>query len=150
MVTMVGKENDSKTLLKNLIQLEHDAIAAYDAVIEKLDDAGRASQVREFRSDHHRHLEELNRLAGENHAYNPGEGSMKSMLTTGKVNFADMTGGDGAILKAMSTNETDTVTAYRNAAQNPEAPANAKAFFETALADEERHKTWMDEASAAA
>jgi rubrerythrin len=150
MVTMVGRESDSKTLIKNLIQLEHDAIAAYDAVIERLDDPGRAEKIRSFRSDHTQHLEELNRLAGSEHAYNPGEGSMKSMLTTGKVAFADMTGGDGAILKAMSTNETDTVTAYRNASENSAAPEAARPFFEKALADEERHKAWMDNAAAAA
>ncbi len=144
MVTMVGNESDVKSLFKNLIQLEHDAIAAYDAVVDKLDDEGRAQQVRAFKGDHEQHLQELNRLADEHHAYKPGEGSMKSMLTTGKVNFAGMTGGDGTILKAMSTNETDTVTAYRNAARNPEAPAEAKPFLEKALADEERHKTWMD------
>jgi hypothetical protein len=147
MATMVGRESDAKTLFKNLIQLEHDAIAAYDTVIEKLSDSGRAEKVRSFREDHTSHLDELQKLAGEHSAYNPGEGSMKSMLTTGKVKMADMTGGDGAILKAMSTNETDTVTAYRNASQNSDAPSDAKPFFEKALADEERHKAWMDEAA---
>lgn len=144
MVTTVGTENDTKQLLKNLIQLEHDAIAAYDAVIEKLSDKGRADKVRSFRADHQSHVDELTNLAGQHGAYAPDEGSMKSMLTTGKVNMAGLTGGDGALLKAMSTNETDTVTAYRHALENAEAPECARGFLEKALADEERHKSWMD------
>ena len=143
MVTTVGTEGDTKQLLKNLIQLEHDAIAAYDAVIEKLSDSGRAEKVRSFREDHQQHLDALSDLARDHHAYNPDEGSMKSMLTTGKVNMASLSG-DGAILKAMSTNETDTVTAYRHALENHEAPEAARGFLEKALADEERHKSWMD------
>lgn len=144
MVTTVGTEGDTKQLLKNLIQLEHDAIAAYDAVIEKLEDTGRAEKVRSFREDHQQHLDALTDLARAHHAYNPGEGSMKSMLTTGKVNLAGIAGGDGALLKAMSTNETDTVTAYRHALENRDAPDDARDFLKKALADEERHKSWMD------
>ena len=144
MVTTVGTEGDTKQLLKNLIQLEHDAIAAYDAVIEKLDDTGRAEKVRSFRDDHQQHLDALSDLAKSHGAYDPGEGSAKSMLTTGKVNMAGLAGGDGALLKAMSTNETDTVTAYRHALENGEAPEGARGFLEKALADEERHKSWMD------
>lgn len=144
MVTTVGTENDTRQLLKNLIQLEHDAIAAYDAVIEQLDDRGRAEKVRSFREDHHQHLDALSEIAKRHGAYNPGEGSMKSMLTTGKVNIAGLTGGDGALLKAMSTNETDTVSAYRSALENDDAPEEAHGFLEKALADEERHKSWMD------
>ncbi len=75
---------------------------------------------------------------------------MKEMLTTGKVKLADMTGGDGAILKAMSSNENDTIAGYRNASENPDAPAQLKTFFASAQADEERHKAWMDDAASAA
>jgi rubrerythrin len=144
MATTVGTEGDTKQLLKNLIQLEHDAIAAYDAVIAKLVDARRAEKVRSFREDHQRHLDALSDLARKHHAYDPGQGSMKSMLTTGKVNVAAMAGSDSALLKAMSTNETDTVTAYRRALENRDAPDAARSFLQDALADEERHKSWMD------
>ena len=50
---------------------------------------------------------------------------MKAILTQGKVVLADMFG-DSAILKAMKTNEDDTVTAYDRAC---EVRPNAAAKF---------------------
>jgi hypothetical protein len=73
----------------------------------------------------------------------PAEGDMKQMLTTGKIALADLMG-DGAILKAMKTNEDDTVTAYERAARHPDAIPASKAFFEKAHQDEERHRAWME------
>jgi hypothetical protein len=61
-----------------------------------------------------------------------------------------MVGGDGAVLKAMSTNETDTVTAYDRAVENDAIPAAAKPIFARALEDERRHKTYMESAAEAA
>ncbi len=150
MATTIGLESDPRTLLKNLIRLEHDAIAAYDAVIDRIEDPGRAGTVRSFREEHEKHLEALGRLAAEHGARNPGQGSMRTAIATGKVNTANLAGGDGAVLKAMSTNETDTVAAYRNACGNAAAPEDARRFFEKALADAERHKSWMDTAADAA
>ena len=73
---------------------------------------------------------------------------MKQMLTTGKVKMADMVGGDGAILNAMSTNETDTVSAYQNGTDNAATPADLQPVLAQALADEQRHKAWMEETAA--
>jgi len=42
MVTMVGNEGSIERLVKDLLYLEHDAIAAYDSCIERLDEKRRA------------------------------------------------------------------------------------------------------------
>jgi inorganic pyrophosphatase len=73
----------------------------------------------------------------------PTEGDMKQLLTTGKIALADMMG-DAAILKAMKTNEDDTVTAYERAARHEEAIPATKAFFLQAHQDEEKHRSWME------
>ena len=39
MATTIGTESNIEKLVTDLIYLEHDAIAAYDATIERLDDA---------------------------------------------------------------------------------------------------------------
>lgn len=145
MVTTVGTEGDVKTLVTNFIRLEHDAIAAYEACIDRLDAAHRKEKVGEFLSDHKRHLEELKTMAGEVGAFAPDEGDMKSVLTTGKVKIADMTGGDGAVLKAMSSNETDTATAYGRGEESQAVDAAHRDIFARAHADEQRHKAWMEE-----
>ena len=71
MVTTVGTENDLKALVKSFIQLEHDAIAAYETCIDKLEAPNRKEKVREFLGDHERHLRELEDLAREVGAYDP-------------------------------------------------------------------------------
>ena len=143
MVTTVGTESTYEKLVTNLLILEHDAIAAYDSTIEKLDDAGKKAKVGEFRTDHASHVEELRRMASALGIEAPTEGDMKQYLTTGKIALANLLG-DGAILKAMSTNEIETKMAYDQAAKNDAAPADAKVFFRKAFDDESRHKAWMD------
>ena len=142
MATTVGTENNIQDLVKNLILLEHDAIAAYESTIEKLSDSTLSAQVAQFRQDHLQHLDVLQEIAVETGAEAPAEGDMKQMLTTGKVALAGLLG-DGAILKAMKTNEDDTVTAYERASTHRDAIAKSRAFFEKALEDERRHRDWM-------
>ncbi|MBK1623964.1 DUF892 family protein [Afifella marina] len=146
MATTVGSEGDIKTLITNFVYLERDAIAAYDATIERLENPELKRQIEEFRSDHHRHLSELRDLAAQHGAEVPAEGDMKEMLTTGKVKMAAIAG-DSTILKAMSSNESDTIAAYSSGAGNSAVPPEARPIFERGLEDERRHKAWMDSAS---
>jgi bacterioferritin (cytochrome b1) len=150
MVTTVGTEGDVRTLVTDFIQLEHDAIAAYETCIERLDASHRRERIAEFLSDHERHLRELHDIARRVGADIPDESGMKSMLTTGKVALADMMGGDGAILKAMSTNETDTVTAYERGMRHADLDVESRSVFERAHSDEMRHKSWMEAEARAA
>ena len=145
MATTVGTSGDLNSLISDFVTLEHDAIAAYDTTIERLENPAFAEKVREFRADHQRHLTELTGLATRYGATLPQEGDAKQILTTGKVKLADLVGGDGAILKAMGTNENDTVSAYKRGAENEAIPLEDREIFRRAHADEERHKAWMDE-----
>lgn len=143
MATTVGTEDTINDLVTNLILLERDAIAAYESTISRLSDPALSQQVEAFRQDHLQHLDVLNEIAAETGAEAPVEGDMKQMLTTGKVALADLMG-DGAILEAMRTNEDDTVSAYERASNHPSALPKTLAFFQKALADECRHRDWME------
>ena len=143
MVTTVGTESTFEKLVQNLLILEHDAIAAYDSTVEKLDDAGYKAKIAEFREDHLRHVAELKRLAAALGIEAPTEGDMKQYLTTGKIALAGIIG-DKTILKAMSTNEIETKMAYDHASKNAVASTEAQTYFRKAFADETRHKDWMD------
>lgn len=147
MATNVGQERDIATLVQDLITLERDAIAAYDSMIEKLSQAALGSQVAQFRKDHLQHLDVLEEMAAELGVAAPTEGDAKQLLTTGKIALAQLMG-DKMILKAMKTNEDDTVKAYARAASHPEAIDRSRAFFAKALADEERHRDWMAKTAA--
>ena len=144
MVTTVGTGSDLRARIENFILLERDAIAAYEATIERLESPAHKAKTEEFLQDHLRHLDELTQLARQHGADVPIEGDMKQILTTGKVKLAGLTGGDGTVLKAMATNEADTVTAYGNGCENAVIPPEARPVFERALADERRHKEWME------
>ncbi|TJZ92032.1 ferritin-like domain-containing protein [Paracoccus gahaiensis] len=146
MATTVGTEDRITDLVTNLILLERDAIAAYESTISRLSDPILAAQVEAFRQDHLQHLDVLNEIAAETGAEAPLEGDMKQMLTTGKVALAGLLG-DSTILKAMRTNEEDTVTAYERASTHADALPKSVAFFRKALADEQRHRDWMIGAS---
>jgi rubrerythrin len=142
MVTTVGTESSLNDLVENLLILEHDAIAAYDETIARLENPGWKQQITTFKSDHLRHVQELTQLAGQVGANVPREGDMKQMLTTGKVALASLVG-DKAILSAMRTNEEDTVTAYERASRHQEVSESARPVFEKAHQDELRHREWM-------
>ena len=150
MATTVGTESDVKDLVTDFIRLEHDAIAAYRVCIERLEAPHRKERVSEFLADHERHLRELGDIARAVGADVPEGTDAKGMLTTGKVKLADIMGGDGAILKAMSTNETDTVTAYARGMKHADLDVGQRAVFERAHSDEETHKSWMENEARAA
>lgn len=143
MVTMVGNESSIEKLVKDLLYLEHDAIAAYDSCIKRLEDKTLSAKISEFKQDHLHHVKVLNEMARELGIDAPTEGDMKEMLTTGKIALADLMG-DAAILKAMKTNEDDTVTAYERASRHEDAIPQSKAFFAKAHEDELRHRAWME------
>lgn len=143
MVTMVSNESTIQDLVTNLIYLEYDAIAAYESCIERLYDNALAAKVAEFKADHDEHVLVLTEMSRQLGIEAPNGGNMKQMLTTGKIVIADMMG-DAAMLKAMNTNEDDTVTAYERASRHPDAIPESKAFFMKAHQDEERHRSWME------
>lgn len=147
MVTTVGTETHPADLLRNLLMLEHDAIAAYDSSLDKLDTAEYRARIAQFRDDHHNHIRELRLLAERIGVPTPGEGDLKQMLTTGKVALARLAG-DKAILGAMRSNEEDTVTAYARALDNEITAADWRPVFEQGLADEKRHRAWMERIAA--
>ncbi|RFC62512.1 ferritin-like domain-containing protein [Fulvimarina endophytica] len=142
MATLVGREGDLEGLVTDLIRLERDALAAYDSTIGKLSDAALKTQVSEFREDHKQHLDMLDFMARDLSIDPPQEGDAKEWLTTGKIALAGLVG-DGAILKAMKTNEDDTVKAYERANEHRDADQRSREFFAKALADEKRHRDWM-------
>jgi rubrerythrin len=147
MVTTVGLENQLEGLIADLIQLEIDAIAAYETTIDKLENPTFKAKIGEFRGDHMRHLQELNELADKYGIPAPTKGDAKQMLTTGKIQLASMVS-DKTILKAMKTNEDDTVTAYERASRHEAVVDDAeRGLFRRALADEMRHREWMETAS---
>lgn len=144
MVTMVGTESELVDLLMDLMKLDYDAIDAYNSAIKKLKNSSLADQLRDFRDDHARHTKNLRPFVHELGGKAPTEGDMKSLLTTGKVAMGALMG-DKAILMAMKTNEDDTNTAYERAVSHKGVTPELKRILSSNLADERRHRTWIEQ-----
>jgi len=144
MATVRGTEGNIIHLLNNLIELDYDAIEAYEASIARLKDADDREQLRTFMADHIRHTNDLSaavRKLGGNPA---SKGDFKRLLTKGKVVLAALVD-DRAILFAMKTNEADTNTAYERASRHDGLSPEVKAILDRNLADERKHKAWIEE-----
>lgn len=142
MVTMVGTQNDLMSAIKDLIELEHDALQAYEAAIKRVENTDYKTSLKEFRSDHKRHIEELSSFYKANGHDAPDGGSMKQILTQGKVVLGGLIG-DQAILKAMLSNENDTNTAYERFNHRDDVIGTLKDILARGLQDEKKHAQWI-------
>lgn len=140
MATRVGTEDKPVEMLEHLLSLEYDAIEAYDAAIERLDNEAWKAQLSSFRNDHERHTRELTPLIQRMGGNPPTKSGGKAMLAAGKVKLANLMG-DESILKAMRSNEDDTNKAYERAFAN--CPQEACDMLERGLEDERRHREWL-------
>ena len=141
---MVGMQGDFSSALKDLIELDYDAVEAYEAAINRLDNEDYKKALTEFKQDHERHISELSDLLRE-HGETPPKGASigKQWLTKGKVLLGNIIG-DDAILAAMKSNEIDTNTAYERMSIHDKIWDNAKDIIKAGLEDERRHKDWLE------
>ncbi|WP_032114155.1 DUF2383 domain-containing protein [Candidatus Paracaedibacter symbiosus] len=146
MVTLVGTQGSFVDALKELIELEFDAIEAYETAITRLQNEKYKTTLTEFKGDHGRHVKELRGLLIQHDIVPPTGPSMgKHWITKGKVVIANLTGGDEAILLAMKSNEMDTNTAYRRMNERLDIWDDAKDIIERGLEDEIGHKKWLED-----
>ena len=144
MVTTVGTEGNFLNMLGDLLSLDRSAISAYNSAIGRIEKLEFKQRLQEFRNDHDRHIRELEGLISELGGTPPTGAGIKSMLTQGKVAIGSLFG-DKAILGAMKTNEDDTNDAYERAVDREDVPASAVPVLERGLADERRHRQWIEE-----
>ena len=130
--------------LNGLIELDYDAVAAYQATIERLESAAFRQQLTEFKADHDRHVRELGQVVSALGGRPKSSGDAKQMLTKGKVVLAGLAG-DEALLRAMKSNEDETNERYEKALDRcgPIASPQIRAVLERGLDDERRHRQWL-------
>jgi uncharacterized protein (TIGR02284 family) len=142
MVTLVGTQTNLLSLLKELIELDFDAIEAYEAAENRLENKEYKRKFAEFRADHERHTRELSQVLRDEGHDAPTGPSTKQWLTKGKVVLANLIG-DKAILTAMRSNEDDTNTAYERAVNYEDKSLELTNILRQGLEDERRHREWI-------
>lgn len=127
--------------LNDLLQLDHDAVQAYNVAIKNLSNESHRETLLRFRGDHERHIEELTRLIRE-HGGIPIE---LAHIPTGMFKLAvqkvGTMGGDREILLAFKANERQSRDKYRKFASMPH-PEHVREVLERGAADEARHYAW--------
>ncbi len=144
MTTFVGMQSNFLDAIANLMELEYDAIEAYEVAIEKLSNQVYKDKLSEFLEDHKMHVEKLG-VALRAHHVDPPEGpSMaKQWITKGKVIIANIFS-DAAIMSAMLSNEIDTNTAYERINARDDKIEDILEIIKRGLEDERRHKAWLE------
>jgi len=143
MVTLVGMQGNFESALKELVELDYDAIEAYEAAINRLENGRYKDVLNGFKADHQRHVTDLSGLLKKHNQEPPtGPSIGKQWLTKGKVVLANLVG-DDAILAAMSSNEDDTNTAYERMNERLDKWEDAVEILKRGLTDEKRHKAWL-------
>ena len=131
--------------LNDLLQLDHDAVGAYQIAMEKLHDRDHADQIAGFRRDHERHIRELNELIAElggtpknhPHATGPFKLALQSLSALA---------GDRVALMAFRANELQVRAKYDSyAAKANHWPTHIKRVVDACALDEERHFRWVSE-----
>lgn len=144
MVTFVGQQDDIIDAVQSLVELDYDAIQAYDAAIDLLENENYKHAMKGFKSDHERHVKELGEYLQHHHEKVPDTADFKACLTEGKIVIAGLLN-DNAILKAMQSNEEDTNTAYKRMYDRNDLTENLRIILKRGLDDERRHYAWIKE-----
>lgn len=129
--------------LKDLAQLDIDAIRAYQQAIDNIDDFTIKSRLTEFQQDHRRHVTDLTpfviRFGDKPPADKP---DMKGFLIQGMTAIRSKMGTEQA-LKAMQSNERLTNRNYGQAVSMP-WPADVQLVVQRCADDERRHLEYID------
>lgn len=144
MATLVGTKENFIHALRELIELDYDAIEAYETAINRIENKYFKNKLKEFKKDHEKHVEKLNKFLSTHKEEIVAGPSTKQWLTKGKVVLADLVG-DSAILYAMLTNEEDTNAAYERLNKHPRKWPETTEILKEGLLDEKAHKKWLEE-----
>lgn len=125
--------------LNDLIQLDYDAVKAFEHALERIEDPQIESDLEGFLVDHERHITDLSRLIRELGGPVDELGrDLKGFLLEGLTALRSSTGGTVGALKAMRTNERHTNHVYEKALAL-DLPDHARAVLAVHLTDERRH-----------
>jgi uncharacterized protein (TIGR02284 family) len=137
---------NNPNLLKNLVslvQLDIDAVHAYEKAIEKIEIGEVKETLIRFKEDHVRHIADLSPLIRDNGGEPPEfKPDFKGLLIQGFTALRSSTGTEGA-LKAMKMNEKLTNSTYEKAL-SWELPEDVRRVVQRNRADEETHLRYVE------
>lgn len=132
--------------LKDLVQLDYDAIQAYDQATSHINEDHIRHTLISFRSDHERHITELSQFITEFGDVAPERSrDLKSFVMEGLTSLQSLLGTKSALL-AMKTNEKIINRRYRKALDSLTMPTVVRNAVLKNFEDEKRHLAFIERA----
>lgn len=139
------KNNEIISELSKLVQLDVDAIVAYNEALKKIEDLEVQAKIAEFRGDHYKHVDDLSEAITKLGGKPPKEEKdLKGYLIKGFTSLRSITGTTGS-LKAMHTNEKLTNSIYEKTLCSIEWPADLKSLIQKNFQDEQKHLKYIEQ-----
>ncbi len=146
MVTLVGIQSNFVNAIKDLLELEYDAVETYTTAIKKLQNIENKQMLTNFRADHERHIKELVAwLKLHKEEVPTSDPSGKSVIAKIALELANTFGSDGEILNEIISAENDTNTAYERINDHSDKADDISQVLKHALEDERRHRKSIQE-----
>jgi hypothetical protein len=143
MGVMMASTKTAVDLVNALLELEYDALPAYDTALAHLSDVRDRRQIEAFLTTHHRHVSELSQLVIDR-GYDPTvRGDFRRLLEKGKVALG-VIAGEQAVLVAIKSNADELATAYQRAMTNDALSERERGVIERCHADERWHSAWIE------
>jgi rubrerythrin len=140
----VGDRQGLVAELNDLIQLDYDAVRAYDVAIEHLESEARRATLMRFREDHLRHIRDLGALVTR-YGGTPADGPQGTSGLFGlMMQHEGRIGGDRTMLLAFKANEARMRDKYLERARQAHSPDVATVLQRNAR-DELRHYAWAEQ-----
>jgi uncharacterized protein (TIGR02284 family) len=130
--------------LNDLIQLDYDAVGAYEAAVDRIDVESIRSRLREFQNDHRRHITDLSAQVSRLGGTPKQKPNVKGFVLKGFTAVTSMMGNEAA-LRAMQGNEKLTNSSYASALRE-NWPADIRNVIEQNYRDEQRHLAYIEDA----
>jgi hypothetical protein len=131
--------------LSSLVQLDLDAVAAYDQAIGAIGAGAIGTELARFKLDHLRHVVDLSRLLlDRGHKPPEAKPDLKGTILGSVTGLRARLGTEQALL-AMRPNEELTTSTYARALAKP-FPEDVLEVVRRSYADEQRHLAWIERA----
>jgi uncharacterized protein (TIGR02284 family) len=130
--------------LNEVLQIDIDAVGAYQTAIDSINDFEIKRQLLQFKTDHERHVTDLNglvlRFGGDPHK----RPDLRGVVRKGFTKVAGLVGIE-ATLRAMLSNERLTNDVYSRHVGKP-FPPDVLEVLRRNYGDEQRHFAWIETA----
>ena len=136
---------DQKKIIEELnevLQIDVDAIGAYQSAINAIAEPSIKLKLEEFKSDHERHVTDLRAIVQRSGGKPDDKPDLRGALRKGMTALAGLIGAE-AVLRAMLSNERVTNDIYARHVQKS-FPPDILDVLRRNYGDEQRHYSWID------